>query len=211
MHVSGESMADYEHDIFISYSRVGATTDWLERHLVPMLSERLTLDLGRDANIFFDRELEAGDTWPATLGHKLAKSRVLLALWSKPFLQSKWCVREVAIMRARENALNLRSAENSKGIVAISIIHDGETVPPDLDMIQRFEIKSFYNTRMTPESTLCEGLYERIMEEAKHLAKMIEAAPTFQEHWPEETADAFFQTFYQSQHVGQIAPPRFSI
>lgn len=98
-------LPDYDHDIFISYSRVGATSVWLERHLVPMLSERLELELGRTPSIFFDKALSAGGTWPVELGRKLARSRILMALWSKPYLTSSWCAREMAVMRAREDKL----------------------------------------------------------------------------------------------------------
>ena len=138
-------MQDYRHDIFISYSRVGATSQWLERHLVPMLSERLELELGRDASIYFDSALSAGGTWPVQLGQALARSRILLALWSKPYLTSEWCARELAIMRAREDKLNLRSPAKPNGTIFISVIHDGETMPDTLNMIQTSEIKEFYN------------------------------------------------------------------
>ncbi|MFK7743669.1 MAG: TIR domain-containing protein [Roseobacter sp.] len=201
----------YEHDIFISYSRVGATSSWLEKHLVPMLEERLNLELGRRSSIFFDKELSTGGTWPVDLGHHLGRSRILLALWSKPFLHSDWCAREISIMRAREQSLQLRTPENPNGTIAISVIHDGENMPHELGMIQQFEIKDYYNTRMTRESALAEALYERISDEAVSLARMIENVPPFQEEWPLEAADAFFDEFFQSTPMRQTAPPRFSI
>ncbi|MEM7360715.1 MAG: toll/interleukin-1 receptor domain-containing protein [Pseudomonadota bacterium] len=202
---------DYKNDLFISYNRIGDTAEWLEKHLVPMLKERLDLELGRDSEVFYDGQLASGGTWPAELGIELGRSRVLLALWSKPFLNSKWCAREVAIMRAREDRLHLRSTANPKGTIAISVIHDGETLPHELSMIQKFEIKEFYNTRMVRGGNLAEGLFQRISEEAVNLAAMIENAPPFQQDWLQEAAEAFFETFYQGERVGQTAPPRFSI
>jgi len=200
----------YEHDIFISYSRIGATSEWLDKHLVPMLQERLDLELGRNSSVFFDKDLCPGGTWPIDLGRRLGRSRILLALWSKPFLNSAWCAREVAIMRAREESLNLRTPQNPNGTIAISVIHDGETMPRELGMIQRFEIKEYYNTRMTRESTLAEALYDRISDEAVSLAQMIEAVPPFQEEWPIEAADIFYDAYFQQDRVRQTAPPRFS-
>ena len=204
-------MPDYEYDIFISYSRVGATSDWLKRHVVPILEELLYLELGRKAKVFHDGALSAGGTWPSELGQVLGRSRVLLALWSKPFLASDWCARELAVMRAREESLNLRSATRPNGTIAISVIHDGDTVPPELAMIQKFEIKDFYNTRMHPQSPLLEGLYEALRVKVPDLAAMIEAAPPFQDHWPQEAAEAFFEAFHQHQAARQASPPRFSI
>lgn len=203
-------MSDYHNDIFISYSRVGATSEWLRRHLVPMLSERLELELGREPSIFFDNALNAGGTWPVELGRELARSRVLLALWSKPYLTSHWCAREMAIMRARENSLNLRSPHNPNGTIFISIIHDGETMPDTLEMIQKSEIKEFYNTRMVTGGQKAEGLMERLTTLAPDLATMIEAAPPYRSQWEHETADAFFQAFHDQIGASQTSTPRYT-
>ena len=178
--------------------------------MVPMLSERLELELGRDASIYFDSALSAGGTWPVQLGQALARSRILLALWSKPYLTSEWCARELAIMRAREDKLNLRSPAKPNGTIFISVIHDGETMPDTLNMIQTSEIKEFYNTRMAPDSRKAEGLMDRLTGIAPDLASMIEAAPPYQVHWEQETADAFFQAFHAKAGASQTTKPRYT-
>lgn len=197
--------------MFVSYGRVGATSVWLQRHFIPMLGELLEYELGRPARVFYDDGgLSAGGTWPVELGQKLGRSRTLLVLWSKSYLTSQWCAREIAIMRAREVSLNLRSPENAKGTIAITIIQDGDALPPTLKMIQNFEIKDYFNTRMNPESPLAEGLYDRLKQKVPDLAEMIETAPPYRDEWPIEAAEELYELFHQRQSVSQNTRPMYT-
>lgn len=204
----GETM-DYEHDLFISYCRVGETQKWLSSIFVPLLEEQLHLSLGRKPNIYFDDQIRSGGTWPVELGQALGRSRALLALWSRPFLNSDWCAREVATMRAREHALNLRTAQNPSGVISISVIHNGPP-PEGLAEIQYFEIAPFYNTRMRPDSALMEAFNDRLREEADDLAAVIENAPPFDPAWPTDTAAEFFEAFRRPGSLSQTTNPRYT-
>lgn len=200
---------DYEHDLFISYSRTGATHTWLKNIFVPVLEERLEFALGRPASIFFDDKVRSGGTWPVEIGQALGASRAMLALWSRPFLNSDWCAREMAIMRAREEAFGMRSPANSDGLIAIWTIHNGPP-PGPLALIQNIEIVPYFNTRMRPDSARMEDFYEQICAEETDLAAMIDAAPPFDPNWPSGAAEAFFEEFHRAEHLSQDTNPRYT-
>src|SRR5262249_13167173 len=155
----------------------------------------LAYELNSPPRVFFDKQLESGTTWPLDLGRRLAASRMLISLWSKTYLNSKWCSMELSHMLAREKELGLRSAERPSGLIAIAVIHDGEELPQPLGAIQTFQIRDYFNTRMRKDSELAEQLEAALRVVAPTLAKIIEFAPEFQLNWSEKTARAFFDAF----------------
>lgn len=156
----------------------------------------LAYELRTPKGVFFDAQLDEGITWPPALGHKLARSRILLSLWSRQYLHSTWCAMELAHMRAREAALGLRTARNPGGLIAIAIIHDGEEMPPALRDIQTFEIPyEYFNTRMREDSREAAGLETLLRDKAPALARMIESAPAFRSGWATKAAKRFYAAF----------------
>ena len=89
---------DYTYDVFISYPRRGETSVWVQTHFEPALRHCLALELDRDPKIYFDQKLKPGATWTIELGRKLARSRVLVSLWTRNYLRSEWCALELAHM-----------------------------------------------------------------------------------------------------------------
>src|ERR1700733_9151758 len=93
---------DYTHDIFISYRRDDQTRAWINKHFVPTLEHHVFMELGTKPTFFIDEQIEAGSTWPIALGSALGASKIILLLWSKTYLQSKWCATEISHMLERE-------------------------------------------------------------------------------------------------------------
>ncbi|MEM8978620.1 MAG: TIR domain-containing protein [Pseudomonadota bacterium] len=203
-------MPDYDLDLFVSYTRIGRTRKWIEDTLVPKLAELLELELAREPRIFVDTQLDDGGTWPVELGQRLGSSRVLLALWSKPYRTRRWTVQEFTTMRAREESEGLRTVAKPHGAIMIAKLHDGETIPSDASIIQTVDLRDYFNPYTTKDSVLNEKLYDRLSEIAPDLAKMIENVPAFKPEWVNETANAFYEEFYTAAN-GQTHPPRFSI
>ncbi|HEX3481205.1 MAG TPA: TIR domain-containing protein [Kofleriaceae bacterium] len=188
-------MDDYEYDVFISYRRAGGAQKWVDKHFAPTLRDCLAYELPAPPRVFFDAQLEEGTTWPPELGHKLARSRMLVSLWSKNYLNSEWCAMELAHMRAREAEAGFRTAENPSGLIAICVIHDGEQILPELQSIQSFEIRDYFNTRMREDSEAAERLEAVLRQKAPAIARIIERAPAYRPSWATTAAETFYAAF----------------
>jgi len=203
-------MSNYDYDLFISYRRVGDAQGWIRDYLVPSLTTALGHELENPPRIFVDYEIDTGADWPSRLGDALGKSRVLLCLWSKQYLNKEWCARELAAMRAREQSLSLRTPANPSGCVAISIIHDGHTLPDDLGTCQRLELERYFNPYLSEKSLARERMHEEIKRAAIGLSDMIENAPPFQAKWPGDTAQSFFDAYFDRNAPRQSTPPCYT-
>jgi hypothetical protein len=200
----------YLHDVFISYRRDPQVVLWIREHFVPLLQLRLGYELGNAPDIYTDERIEAASTWPVELANELASSRILISLWSKNYLNSRWCSLELAHMVARERSYNCRTPANPSGIVVFAVVHDGETIPHDLQIVQRIEIQKSFNVRMRRDSPRAEELDAIITDSAPGIASAIQNAPEFKPSWSEEAARAFFDQFHQGTLPSQLSVPRFT-
>jgi hypothetical protein len=201
---------DYLFDFFISYKRDAETRSWIEKHFRPLLNLRVRQEIGRDPRIFIDDQLETGSSWPVQLGENLGRSRILIALWSKDYFSSSWCILEMSHMLAREKQSNMRGVANSRGLVIPVVIHDGEEFPNSLCDIQRIDIQSCFNVRMAVDSRRAEDLDAILAKEARAFARALECAPRWQEHWTTAAAREFYNQHFQSAPVEQRRLPRFT-
>lgn len=200
----------YLYDVFISYRRAGGARRWVENHFVPTLTDCLADEMEAPPLVFFDDQIESGTTWPLDLGNKLARSRTLISLWSKNYLRSHWCSLELAHMLAREEATGFRTAVKPGGLIAICVIHDGESLPPNLGKIQTFEVKDQFITRMRKDSEAAENLEAALRLQAPTLAQIIDAAPSFEESWATEAATRFYEEYRDRTAPSQDENPRFT-
>jgi hypothetical protein len=200
----------YLFDFFISYKRDAETRSWIDRHFRPLLTLRVRQELRREPKIFIDDQLEAGLSWPAQLGNQLGRSRILIALWSKDYFSSDWCVREMSHMLDRHRRSSKRSTGASGGLVIPVVIHDGDDFPSSLDHIQRIDIQGCFNVRMAVDSRRAEDLDAILAREAHAFAKAVERAPTWQERWPTRAAAEFYDQHFRSVPVEQLRLPRFT-
>lgn len=105
----------YKYDIFISYKRDGETLRWIRRHFQPLLAHHVGLVHATNPEIYVHevvQQIPAGTSWPQALGEELGASRVLVALWTKAFLHSEWCTKELAHMLGRQQAVGSGVAGN---------------------------------------------------------------------------------------------------
>ena len=66
----------YKYDIFVSYRNIYPYNEWVKDHLLPFLNSYLENNLGRQPQVFFDRnEISLGDAWPERLKNALVYSR----------------------------------------------------------------------------------------------------------------------------------------
>jgi hypothetical protein len=204
---------DYTYDIFISYKRHAETLAWIKKHFFPLLEHRVGLELGRDPVVYVHevaQQIPAGANWPIALANSLAGSRVLVMLWTKNYLNSRWCTEELAHMLAREQATGRTGDGDAFGLIVPVIIHDGQDFPETLGYIEKLEIQNFYNTRMREDSELAEQLSEALGVHAPGVASAIESAPAWAAEWPEDAARRLFDAFYRPAGPSQDRVPRFN-
>jgi TIR domain len=201
---------NYEYDIFISYRRLGDTREWIESFLVPLLENHLSQELGRNPEIFVDPLLETGTTWPVDLGNKLSRSRVIIALWTKKFLESRWCSCEIGHMLERERINGYRTMGNPGGLIFPAVIHDGETMPISISTIQKVEIQEYFKLTLNKDGQKYTEFEDRIKSQAKSIADAIDNAPAWKQDWQIAAVNSFVQQLYNQQGSSQTHPPRFS-
>ena len=120
-------MADYEHDIFISYRRMNEDwIKWTRENFIRPLRSLLQPGLG-SVKIFVDNQIETGASWPAYLARALARSRLLIPVLSRDYFNSDWCRLELALMHHREGLVNFRTPANSEVLILPVVIDDGDS------------------------------------------------------------------------------------
>jgi hypothetical protein len=200
----------YKYDIFISYRRDEETRNWLNKHFIPLLKHRLKLELGNEPTIYTDQQLEVGTTWPVALGNEISSSKILIALWTKTYLNSEWCTCEISHMLERETILGYRDAQNLNGLVIPIVVHDGETLPRALAIGQTLEIQDCFNPRMSVDSAKAEKLADSLSAAAVGIANLIKNAPAWQQQWNIVAKNNFYQLYYKNSDPNQINPPKFT-
>ncbi|MGV9367872.1 BTAD domain-containing putative transcriptional regulator [Amycolatopsis sp. NPDC003731] len=114
----------YQYDVFLSYRRSGPgnAAMWVQQHFHRMLEDCLADQIGQ-TTVFLDTSAETGVHWP-TMVQALARSKMLVAIWSPPYFASRWCLAELETMLARERALGGRTQ-----LVYPIVYSDGDTFP----------------------------------------------------------------------------------
>jgi hypothetical protein len=200
----------YQYDIFISYRRNPETYRWIKNHFEPLLSLRVELELGRPVEIFIDDQIDAGASWPYDLGLKLGCSRILVPLFTRTYFNSKWCSLELSLMMSREKSLGYRTPQNSHGLIVPAAIHDGDTYPSQISHIQWFGIQKCFNVRMSVDSPLAAELDDTLARFAPSFSNAIQNAPAWQNSWPDQAAQDFYNLLYQAEEPQQDSVPRLN-
>lgn len=185
---------DYTYDVFISYRRHPEWTPWTREHVRGLLDAYLTQELGRSPDIFIDERIEPGADWPARLGGALGRARVLLAVFSRDYFGSDWCLHELDLMHDR-----LRRFPGSRLIVPV-IGHDGDLIPDEIARIQSFNLSAFRNTDLQRRTPRFEQFADEIGILAPHVAAAIGSAPPFDPSWS-TTSETRFDQVYRA-HCG---------
>ena len=178
-------MSDYEYDVFISYSRSGNVREWVRNHLGEILERCLIDELGSDSRIFLDTEMDLGSIWPDELKRALNRSRLMLAVFSPPYFQSKWCLAEYETMAAREVHAGLDAHGGTPGLILPLVFADGASFPASAARRQSWSVKAwgfpYPQFRNAPEYLT---LHTEIRKLAEVIAKHRQAVPRWQADWP---------------------------
>jgi hypothetical protein len=192
-------VADYEHDVFISYKRSLLIYNWVTKFFLPhfegWLEEEL-LKLQKPASgepedvrprdmseyqqtirIFFDkRSIEPGDDWPHELRRAVKSSKTLLAICSPTYFHSRWCRSEW------QSFIDRQSEIGTYGLIIPVKYHDSEHYLAGISWSDfseyTFQASDFYQSAQAVRfETLVKNLAEVV-------ARAIHTAPPFSPDWP---------------------------
>jgi hypothetical protein len=174
----------YSHDVFLSYSHDYPFGEWVTDPFLPLFQGYLTASLGREANIFSDRDIPAGNSWPERLRNALATSRAMVGIWSPNYFISSWCQVECRFMLHRELVCGLRTGGNPNGLIVPVTLHDGDRFPPYAKAIQYADWNKY--ARVGDGFKKTERYVEfqdRICDWAENVASAIQLAPDWDARW----------------------------
>jgi hypothetical protein len=185
----------YEYDVFLSYRRHGEWPVWVRDIFMPLFKHYLGEELGQEAKVFVDYQIETGDSWPQRLGNSLGRTRVLVALFSRQYFTSPWCKQELQHVLSRERACGFRTAQNTAGLIVPAYIHDGVDFPRQVQHIQAAQLQKYTNVRLSKGSLTEERLSEEIERWVPSIAHAIRSAPDWDPRWTEQAVEAFLEQF----------------
>ncbi len=198
---------DYEWDVFLSYKRHAEWPAWIMKHFLPLVEQWLSEDLGEPARIYWDhRDLEVGSDYPLEMADALARSRVLLPLFSKMYVRSPWCRTELGLMRARETTCGYRTVDNLRVLIVGARLHGEDSdFADDIRRMQAALLSAYTNPRMAYEKSgdLSDAIKTLL---SPPLAKAVENAPPFDAGWKAMAAEAMDHAF-EGTPARQAVPP----
>jgi hypothetical protein len=165
----------YENDVFISYRREkNAWTPWARDTFKSALESCLQRELGDPAKIFIDHQTPIGANFVNHLASSLAKSKVMVALLSKDYFSSDWCVHELDLMMQRAGGNDL--------IIPI-VVHDGHAIPDAVGLLQYVDFKNYAIPALCDAGPLHAKFWSAVVDLAPRIGSAVEAAPAFDPKW----------------------------
>lgn len=173
----------YRYDIFFSYSRGGASEDWLNGCLKELLEKHLQEEMGRIPQFYIDTEMRAGVNWYDDIKEALLRSRCLLGVWSGPYFYRKYCLTEWRSMKEREKVVSGKSG-SCKLIYPVKF-GDGDHFSDEANETQYDDLSNWAFIgpafRNSPEFVEFE---KRVKDVARSLWQIIKHAPEWEPGWP---------------------------
>lgn len=203
----------YKHDVFISYRRDVKRTPWTREHFKELLQAYLLDDLGRKAEIFIDERIEVGADWVDGLGENLAKSKVLVALLSRSYFGSDWCVHELDLIFERARQLKGSFLPEARLIIPV-VVHDGEQIPNEIARLQKADISKYWvaelNTK-APDYPEFSNAIKRLSPAVAEAVEAVETGPAFDDSWIACCKKRFGEVYEASEKGTRLAPTQFAL
>lgn len=191
----------YEYDIFISYRREkNAWTPWARDIFKRALESCLQRELGDPAEVFIDDQTPIGANYVDHLAKALGKSKVMVALLSKDYFSSDWCVHELDLMMERASGRNL--------IIPI-VVHDGEIIPDAIGQLQYADFKEFAIPGLHDAGPLHARFWAAMVAVAPRISNAIENSPPFDDKWIPCIRQRLLQVYNASAAGSRLPPSQF--
>ena len=122
----------------------------------------------------------------------------MIALLSKDYFSSDWCVHELDFMMERSHG--------NSTIIPI-VVHDGEAIPDAIAQLQYANFKEFAIPALHDAGPLHARFWSAMVELAPRISHAIENSPTFEDEWMERCKERFINV-YSASLVGYRVPPK---
>jgi TIR domain len=189
----------YKHDVFISYRRDQSTwTSWIDKIFKHDLEACLQQDFS-DVQVFLDKKIPVGENYVQSLAKTLAASKVMIAILSRAYFQSDWCVHELDLMMVRG------------GVVFPVIIHDGNFIPDDVTKLQNVDFTIYANPALSGNTPLYAEFWKELKAVAQHIANAIDTAPAFEARWESDFQKRLNEVFTAHTRKRRIPPTKFKL
>ena len=191
----------YQHDVFISYRRELQWTPWTRDYLKRALASYLQQDLGRPPDIFVDERIDIGDDWVDALGTHLAQSRVVVAILSRDYFSSIWCLHEMDLI--------LNRFGGRVGLFASLIVHDCDVLPDPISRAQKTDFKAHRVARMNEHGQAFEDFNRAVGLVSPQIARLIDTAPIFDPAWVIACVNRFREVYEANGRGDKLDPLHF--
>lgn len=198
----------YEHDVFISYKREQCWTPWTRDHFKKLLKSYLQQDLGHEPDIFVDERIVVGADWVDSLAEHLAKSRVLVAIFSADYFGSDWCVHELDMMLERSQACHGAKAEDARLIIPV-VVHDGHLIPKPVKRLQPADFAAYRIAHINDASADYHEFSKEMKKLSPMVAKAIQGTPVFDAAWVDHHKQRFNEVFENTEVKTRTPPTKF--
>jgi hypothetical protein len=193
----------YYHDIFISYRREKYLwTPWARDTFKQALEGCLQRELGEPASVFIDEKVPVGADYVEYLASTLATTKVMVALLSRDYFSSDWCVHELDLMMERAAGRDL--------IIPI-IVHDGEIIPDAVGRIQRADFKKYANPGISHAGALYTEFVDAVKNLAEGIGSAIAGAPAYDDKWNDHFKQRLTEVYEGAAAGNRIAPKSFAL
>ena len=202
----------YEHHVFISYAHGDLWTPYVRNIFAPRLNSYLEIEVGKLQNsppVFSDDQIQTGAYWDNVLKRKLARSTVMVCLFSAAYFQSKWCRREMALMLEREKQCGLEGHGDNYGLVIPVRLGDGDTFPELASRVQYQDFEKFADPDMPQGTARASEFNSSIQALAKTVAKTLMQAQPCCESWQDFTGNGFVDLLESKPLT--FSPPRLLV
>ncbi|MGH3757117.1 toll/interleukin-1 receptor domain-containing protein [Actinophytocola sp.] len=178
-------MPGYEFDVFISYSRFGSAPKWLMNHFYPKFQDCLADQTAPMPKVFLDKTMSRGTHWPSQLEKALCRSKIMIAVLTPPYFESRWCMAEWHSMRAREKLLGLTNLDRPQGLIYPILYSDSDNFPIAGRELGWWDFKDL----ATPEPVFQESrdwvhFHRRVTDLARDLVQLLPQVPEWRSDWP---------------------------
>ncbi len=191
----------YRHDVFISYRRQLLWTPWTRDHFKVLLTAYLQQELGAPPDVFVDERIEVGADWVDELGTHLACSKAMVAILSRDYFGSPWCLHELDLM--------LERSLGAQPLIVPVIVQDCDNLSPPIGRVQSADFKDYRLTHMSRDGLTYEQFSAAIKRLAPTLASTISGAPPFDATWADGCKRRFGEVYMEQQAGRTLAPTQF--
>lgn len=183
-------MSDYRYDVFLSYSRSGSALKWMNNHFYPKLLDCLVDQVAPAPSVFLDTSMHRALDWPLEIEDALRRSKILVAVLTPPYFESRWCMAEWRSMCARERMLGLASPTSPQGLIYPILYSDSDNFP---DEARRRAWRDFKHLS-TPEPVFQESrdwvhFHREVTDVAVDIVRLLKQVPSWRSNWPVERPD----------------------